>query len=264
MHLLTLSSQLVQVNGLARRFLLAEPSRPPSIIVLSLHGSRSSPEGQARLSRMETLTQDGAAVAFPQGSLRSGSGYEWDLESDEWFLRATVAALIHRFPAAHKRICMAGMSGGARMSSRFAAMNPDTVMLLGAVAGLRSPAPPELKRAVRVVAFHGTSDRINPLDGGATTRWDESVLAAAKAWAKANSHSIKPQQDEVTPALTRLNFGTEDEPGAVTLWVSRGAGHTWPGSRLPIVLRLFLGRTSHDVDATAEIWRAAVTLARPG
>ena len=159
---------------------------------------------------------------------------------------------------------MAGMSGGARMSSRFAARNPDSVMLLGAVAGLRAPARSALERPVRVVAFHGTSDRINPFDGGATDRWHESVIDAAKAWAEANGHSTEPQQDEVTATLTRLTFGTEAEPGAVTLWVSRGAGHTWPGSRLPIVLRLFLGRTSQDVEATAEIWRTAVALARRG
>lgn len=213
---------------------------------------------------METLTQDGAVVAFPQGSQRSGSGYEWDLEGDERFLRATVAALFDRFPAAHQQICMAGMSGGARMSSRFAARNPDTVMLLGAVAGLRAPACAALERPVRVVAFHGTSDRINPFGGGVTDRWSESVLDAAKAWAKANGHSTEPEQDAVTSSLTRLSFGSEAEPGLVTLWISSGAGHTWPGSRLPVVLRLLLGRASRDVDATAEIWRAAVALAGQG
>ena len=139
---LALSSELIQVDGIARRYLLAEPSGPPSVVVLSLHGSRSGPERQARLSRMAALSQEGAVVAFPQGSLRSGSGYEWDLEGDERFLRATVAALFDRYPAAHHRICMAGMSGGARMSSRLAARNPDTVMLLGPVAGLRARRAP--------------------------------------------------------------------------------------------------------------------------
>jgi poly(3-hydroxybutyrate) depolymerase len=42
----------------------------------------------------------------------------------------------------------------------------------------------------------------------------------------------------------------------VTLWVCDGAGHTWPGTRLTLGLRLFLGKVSYDVDATAEIWRA--------
>jgi hypothetical protein len=51
------------------------------------------------------------------------------------------------------------------------------------------------------------------------------------------------------------------------LFRSQGAGHTWPGSRLalfsvsasplsPLILRLILGRTSKEIDATTEIWQA--------
>ena len=133
-------------------------------------------------------------------------------------------------------------------------------MLLGAVAGLRAPAVSTLERPVRVLAFHGTSDRINPFAGGSSPRWDESVLDAAKAWARANGHPADPEMGEVTPTLTRLDFGAETEPGAVTLWISRGAGHTWPGSRMPLLLRLYLGRTSQEIDATTELWRGAVSL----
>ena len=108
---------------------------------------------------------------------------------------------------------------------------------------------------VRVVAFHGTRDRFNPFDGGPTARWRESVLDAASAWASANGHSPEPERIELTPALSRLSYGPADDPGAVTLWVCDGAGHTWPGTRLPLMIRL-LGKVSNDVDATAEIGRA--------
>jgi polyhydroxybutyrate depolymerase len=258
-----LSAQVIQVNGVARRVLLAAPSGTPSIIVLSLHGSRSSPEGQARLSRMEALTQYGAVVAFPQGSVPMGSGFEWDLENDAQFLLATADTLREQFPEAQPRVCMSGMSGGARMSSRFGAGHPDKVMLVGAIAGLRAPSPPSLERQVRVVAFHGSADRINPFGGGTTARWDESVLDAAKAWAAANGHSTEPESEEITRSMTRHIFGAQEDPGAVTLWVSKGAGHTWPGSRLSLPLRLFLGRTSNEIDATAEVWRAATALVKP-
>jgi polyhydroxybutyrate depolymerase len=261
---LPLSSQFIQVDGVARRFLLAQPSRPPSVIVLSLHGSRSGPEGQARLSRMASLADHGAVVCFPQGSLPSGSGSEWDLLGDDRFLQATVSTLQAQYPTAHSQVCLAGMSGGARMASRFASMHPDKVMVLGAVAGLRAPVRPKLERPVRVLAFHGTSDRINPFGGGATDRWNESVVEAARVWAEANGHSGEAEHHMVSPTLTQLRFGTEGEPGAVTLWVCKGAGHTWPGSKLPIVLRLFLGRTSFEVDATDETWRAASTLVGGG
>ena len=44
------------------------------------------------------------------------------------------------------------------------------------------------------------------------------------------------------------------KPGEVTLFTSKGAGHTWPGSHLGLFLRLFLGRTSTEIDATSRIW----------
>jgi poly(3-hydroxybutyrate) depolymerase len=40
----------------------------------------------------------------------------------------------------------------------------------------------------------------------------------------------------------------------LTLWTSRKAGHTWPGGHLGLLLSLFLGRTSREIDATKSIW----------
>lgn len=75
-----------------------------------------------------------------------------------------------------------------------------------------------------------------------------------------NGHPTEPEREQITRSLTRLNFGGPEDPGAVTLWVSTGAGQTWPGSTLSLPLRLFLGRTAKEVDATAEVWRAATAL----
>jgi len=44
----------------------------------------------------------------------------------------------------------------------------------------------------------------------------------------------------------------------VTVWTSRRAGHTWPGAHLGLLLNLLLGRTSHEIDATASIWEFGV------
>ena len=236
-----------------RPYLLAEPQGEASTIVLSLHGSRSTPDGQVRLSRMVTLTAVGAVVAFPQGSIPVGSGFEWDHDRDSTFLESVLAALDSRHPGTRGRVCMTGMSGGARMSCHFASHHADQVCMVGAVAGLRTPVDPPLARPVPVVAFHGTADRINSFGGSGTARWDESVPDAARSWAVANGLAPEPEEEAVTARLTRFSFGHEGDPGRVTLWVARGAGHTWPGSRLPLFLRLFLGRTSMEVDATAEI-----------
>ncbi len=54
--------------------------------------------------------------------------------------------------------------------------------------------------------------------------------------------------------LTRTTYGAEGRQGEVTLWTSRGAGHTWPGGHLGLLVRLILGRTSREIDATESIW----------
>jgi poly(3-hydroxybutyrate) depolymerase len=35
---------------------------------------------------------------------------------------------------------------------------------------------------------------------------------------------------------------------------SKGAGHTWPGGQMNLLLRAFLGRASKEIDASREIW----------
>lgn len=257
------TSHAIAVGGVKRRVLVAEPTGAASAIVLCLHGSGSTPERQLRLSRMIAFAQRDVAVAFPQGSISSRRGSEWDLVADIEHLDAVVDHLRTAFAAPSAVLCVSGMSGGARMASRFSSTGRNPVDVLGAVAGLRNPALERLERPVRVLAFHGTGDRINPYGGGKTDRWSESVLDAASAWARANGHAPDPAQTDSTPGLTRLDYGPPDDPGAVTLWVCDRGGHTWPGTHLPLLLRLFLGRVSYEVDASREIWRALSSAQRP-
>ena len=43
----------------------------------------------------------------------------------------------------------------------------------------------------------------------------------------------EPSREELTPHLSRMSFSGSGEDASVALFVSNGAGHTWPGSRLP-------------------------------
>ena len=258
------TSHAIAVGGVKRRVLVAEPTGAATGVVLCLHGSGSTPERQMHLSRMFAFAQRDVVVAFPQGSIPARRGSEWDLAGDLEYLDAVVDHLRTAFAAPAAPLCVSGMSGGARIASQFSSAGRNPVDLLGAVAGLRVPAVERLERPVRVLAFHGTRDRINPYGGGDTDRWRESVPEAASAWARANGHAPDPAQTDPTPSLTRLDYGPPGDPGAVSLWVCDGAGHTWPGTHLSPLLRLFLGRVSHDVDATREIWRALSVAERSG
>lgn len=244
----------ITVGGSTRIFGLAEPSGRVQAVLLSLHGTRSSWPGQARLSGMARLADSGAVLAFPEAVLPIGSGYEWDQEGDLPFLEQLVPELISRYSPPGGRVGVSGMSGGARMSCVLAAARADLVSAVGAVAGLRSGGRHTPTRPVPILAFHGTADRINPYRGGNTPRWDESVEESARHWATANGMPEQPQVVEVSPGLTRTTYGVEGQPGEVTLFTSKGAGHTWPGGHLGLLLRLFLGRTSTEIDASATIW----------
>jgi polyhydroxybutyrate depolymerase len=246
--------QSIDVGGSTRIFGLAEPAGQVTAVLLSLHGTRSRWPRQARLSGMARLADVGALVAFPEAVQPVGSGYAWDHEADLPFLEQLVSELISRYSPPGGRVCVTGMSGGARMSCVLAAARADLVSAVGAVAGLRSGGRHTPIRPVPILAFHGTADRINPYLGGNTPRWDESVEESARHWAAVNGMPEQPEVVAVSPTLTRTTYGAEGEPGEVTLFTSKGAGHTWPGGHPGLFLRLFLGRTSTEVDATSRIW----------
>jgi polyhydroxybutyrate depolymerase len=251
-----LQKQVITAGGANRSYLVAEPppGAPVSAVIMSLHCTRSTADRQARLSGFGQLAQTAAAVVvFPQAIRPIGPGYEWDLSQDIDYIAGLATKLLGRHRVPHGRVLLTGMSGGARMSSLFASVHPELVQAVGAVAGLRSPGV-RVRRPVPVLSFHGTNDRINPYGGSGTQRWNESVPDAARGWALANGITAPPEEVAVSRTLTRTTYGAQGQPGEVTLWTSRGAGHTWPGAHLGLLLSLFLGRTSREIDATTSIW----------
>ncbi len=251
-----LQKQVIVAGDVNRSYLVAEPppGAPVSTVIMSLHGTSSTADRQARLSGFEQLARTASAVVvFPQAIEPIRSGYEWDASRDVDYIAGLAIELLSRHRTSHGRVILTGMSGGARMSSLFASVHPELVQAVGAVAGLRSPGVP-VHRSVPILSFHGTKDRINPYGGSGTQRWNESVPDAARAWAMANGITAPPAEVAVSSTLTRITYGAEGQPGEVTLWTSRGAGHTWPGGHLGRLLSLSLGRTSREIHATKSIW----------
>lgn len=249
----TLQARTIAVGAGQRPYFLVPPAGEAAGIVISLHGRGVTPQFQADLSEMGRLAADGAAVAFPQGSIvRSKNGYSWDREADVAYLDAVIAAVRAEFPEAAPAVCLAGLSEGGTMASHYAGVRAGEVGVLAAVAGLRAPRQLPAK-PVPVIAFHGLEDPFNPYAGRGSDHWYESVPEAAGAWATANNVGGEPEEVELSPTLKMIGYG-EGSAAEVMLWVFAKAGHTWPGSHPGRVLRLLLGRTSTELDATGEIW----------
>lgn len=171
-------------------------------LVLDLHGSGSTAAEQEGFSGMDaTADAEGFIVAYPQGAIPAGSGFDWNIPNvplfggqpppasaanDVTFLSDLVGLLGRRYCISPSRVYATGFSGGARMSSQLACSASGTFAAVAPVSGLRLPSPCHATRPVPVIAFHGTADPVDPYDGHGQPYWTYSVPQAARDWARQN------------------------------------------------------------------------------
>lgn len=239
-------------------------------LVLNLHGSGSTAKGQELFSGMDaTSDTDFFIVAYPQGLIPSGNGFDWDVPgvplfggsyppkgsaNDVAFLTDLVPALESRYCIDPKRVFVTGMSGGGRMASQLACDSSSTFAAAAPVAGLRLPTPCPTARAVPIVAFHGTADPVDPYNGHGQAYWTYSVPTAASRWAsqdKCSSHA--GTSHHAGYALTAYSGCAGG--ASVELYSVTGEGHEWPGGPvMPRAITRLLGAQSSAVSANNIMW----------
>lgn len=239
-------------------------------LVVNLHGSGSDAAQQEAFSGLDaTSDAHGFLVAYPQGLITSGSGFDWNVPNeplfggatppagapdDVEFLTSLVRVLEARYCIDPRRVYATGMSGGARMASQLACDASGVFAAVAPVAGLRFPTPCPASRPVPILAFHGTSDPVDPYDGNGQAYWTYSVPSAAADWARHDGC-------DAAPALrSGAGFALIDYSGclqgsAVELYRVTGEGHEWPGGpSMPAGITQVLGPQSDAVDANATMW----------
>jgi polyhydroxybutyrate depolymerase len=239
-------------------------------LVLNLHGSGSTALAQELFSGMDaTSDHDTFIVAYPQGLIPSGTGFDWnvpnvpliggayppkDSANDVTFLVDLVSVLESKYCIDRNEVYATGMSGGGRMASQLGCDASGLFAAVAPVAGLRFPSPCPATRAVPVVAFHGTADPIDPYKGNGQAYWTYSVKVAASLWAgqdKCTSPaSVHQHRGYTLTAYTQCTGGS-----AVDLYSLKGEGHEWPGGPTvsPLVTDV-LGPQSNAVSANDVMW----------
>jgi polyhydroxybutyrate depolymerase len=218
-----------------------------------------------------TADQDGFLVAYPQGLIPEGTGYDWNVPgvplvggkqvpagaaNDVSFLTGLVGTLEQRYCIDSTRVYATGFSGGARMASQLAC---DASMVFAAVApvsGLRHPTPCPATRAVPVLSFHGTADPVDPYNGHGQAYWTYSVPQAASAWAVQDGCTSKPVTTQPTKGrLALTTYSGCKQKATVELYSLNGEGHEWPGGpQVPRLLERVLGPQSTAVNADTAMW----------
>jgi polyhydroxybutyrate depolymerase len=265
----------LSVDGHQRTVILHVPrgssDTTPLALVLNLHGSGSTALEQEEFTKMNvTSNHDDFIVAYPQGLIPDGSGYDWNIPgvpliggravpknaaNDVKFLTSLVGILEQRYCINPREVYATGFSGGAREASQLACDESSIFAAVAPVSGLRRPTPCPATRAVPLIAFHGSADPVDPFDGHGQAYWTYSVTTAEKYWAEQDSCS--PHAIMSTPASgAKLTTYTKCADGAtVELYELVGEGHEWPGGpTMPASLTSLLGPQSNAVSANALIW----------
>ncbi len=250
----------------------------PAPAILALHGGGGSPRRVKRYTRY-TLAERGWVEIYP-----SGLGRQWNYgrigadgqplrtADDVGFLSALITKLARDGLVDAERIYIAGASNGGMMTLRLACDATDlvagaAVIIASWPVGLDCDATTPLP----VLFVHGTDDQLIRFDGGRVVgrkgKDRGSVSPAEKTleiWAARNRCGGSREQalPDIDPDDgTKVNLRVYIDCAApLSHYIVEGGGHTWPGRSDRWLLRTFLGRTSQDLDLTAEIEKFFIRL----
>jgi polyhydroxybutyrate depolymerase len=239
--------------------------------VLNMHGSGSTAKDQELFTGMDaTANADGFIVAYPQGLIPDGTGFDWNVPgvpliggkpvpahaaNDVAFLTQLVGVLEQRYCINPSRVYATGFSGGARTASQLACDSSKVFAAVAAVSGLRRPSPCPTGRPVPIIAFHGTADPIDPYDGHGQPYWTYSVAQAAADWAQQDGCSTRPATSKPQATVTLTSYSHCGGGASVELYTISGEGHEWPGGPpLPQALTSLLGAQSSAINANNVMW----------
>ena len=272
-------------QGVSRPFLLFVPRgyqpRKPMPLLLDLHSSGSSGAAQLQVGDMEDAAdRRGYVVVAPDGAVSyPGGGYAWNVPgvplvsgspvpagtpNDEDYLLRVIRAAKRAVCIDPDRVYATGYSGGARMASALACDQADEIAAIAPVAGLRAGVPVESadgawspdrstcrpSRPASVLAFHGTTDEVNPYAGNDDPRWGYGVEQALTAWARLDRCKRGPSTRAVSPTESLISYRRCRAGATVGLYRAAGTGHTWPGNDQPE-----FGPTDMSISATEVMLR---------
>lgn len=254
-------------SGQKREYLLYVPrsydrtKRTP--LVISLHGAGGWPAQQMEVSQWNRLADAGGfIVVYPSGADGAGPRI-WHVDRGTELMRDVtyIAQLIDKLEKSYnidpQRIYADGLSNGGGMAFVLSCTLADRIAAVGMVAAAQT-LPWNWctdRRAVPMIAFHGTADPVVPYNGGRSWLYAGSfpnVPMWAAQWARRNACAPKPVETPVAADVSRREYIDCADGASVVLYTIRGGGHSWPGdTTLP---EWFVGPTSRSVDATREMW----------
>jgi polyhydroxybutyrate depolymerase len=240
------------VGTLLRRFRVYRPSAVEAHpgLILVLHGADGTGERAEALTGFDREADRlGWIVTYPD-AVNPGPSGGWDTFAccaqagvdDIAFMANIIDQLKASDAADADRVFVTGYSRGGMMAYRLGCELADRIAAIAPVAGNMADAngsvetAPRPSRPVSLLAIHGTSDRVVPVEGGVSL---EDV--GAIAYAPLSDVLLKWRQfcrcnpEEVVEAHGPVTVRRWDAPNGahVELRLVTGGRHAWPGPSNP-------------------------------
>jgi len=234
----------------------------PTPLVISMHGAGGWPVLQMELSGWNRLAEsERFIVVYPSGIDAAGPriwgvGAGPRLGKDVRFIAELIDKLERSYNIDRTRIYADGLSNGGGMAFVLSCKLADRIAAVGLV-GSAQTLPWSWcteRRAVPMMAIHGTADRMAFYDGGSSWVAPDlpSIPRWTANWARRNRCDAKPVESAVAADVTRREYVHCADDASVVLLTVKGGGHSWPGGGpLP---EWFVGPTNRSIDATRELW----------
>ncbi len=255
-------------SGRKREYLLYVPKSydrtKPTPLIISMHGAGLWGAAQKEISQWnEEAERHGFIVVYPSG-IRGGGPRVWRLNAatrfptDVRFISDLIDTLKAAWNIDSTRIYADGLSNGGGMAFVLSCTLSDRIAAVGLVASaqLLPWSWCTDRRAVPMIAFHGTADSAAKYKGGPS--WVEpnkpfaNIPRWAANWAERNRCAPSPIDSAVAVDVIRRAYVKCADGADVVLYTILEGGHTWPGGGpLP---EWFTGTTTHNIDASSEMW----------
>ena len=231
-------------------------------VVFAFHGATSNAKTAFEYMNFEPLAdRDGVILVYPDANkifydqeheLASYWNSAWEAkwrerDYDVDFVLELVELIKSEYCAGD--FYAAGMSAGGDMTtalqchagSPFLSYAPVTYRYYNHDECKDSPPRP-------ILSFHGSEDKIVPLEGLGAPWYDAHMSEIMQSWAAHNSCDLQANEERVSEEVLRYYW---DNCAAMTEWyLIEGGGHTWPGSDLDPIY----GHSTEDISATELIW----------
>lgn len=252
------ATERVEVGRTGRSLMLHRPPGEDETLrplIILLHGSGGTGAKMLSDTTLEaTADRNGFIVASPDAGIPGGDGFVWNIPGvptilgrvpgpqdadDVEYLGAVVDALVAEQCVDRARVYLTGLSGGGRMASWMACVEPRWFAAIAPVVGLRAgnPDPEDPSRPapetctpqtpVPVIAFAGDADRTNPTRGGGAPYWSYPMHAALQRWAELNGCSAPSPTVWVAQDVYEERYPACADDAQVVARMTVGGGHFW-------------------------------------